>query len=94
MKEFIVIALIYLAAISFITAIVTCADKLLAKKDKRRVPEKILLLLAFFGGAVAEYAVMKLIHHKTLHKKFMVGLPAIVVLQLALIIMAIYLNNH
>ncbi len=74
-------ALLYFAVISFLTFIITALDKLFAKKNMRRVPEATLLTLALFGGAVSEYITMKLIRHKTLHKKFMVGLPVIIVLQ-------------
>ncbi len=74
-------ALIYFAAISFITFIITALDKIFAKKNMRRVPEATLFSLALFGGALSEYVTMRLIRHKTLHKKFMVGLPVIMVLQ-------------
>lgn len=74
-------AVLYFAAVSFITFTVTALDKLFAKKKMRRVPEATLLTLALFGGAVSEYITMKLIRHKTLHKKFMVGLPVIIILQ-------------
>lgn len=73
----------YLAFINLLTAAVTVIDKIHAKKKKRRVPEITLFTLAFLGGAVAEYAVMKAIRHKTLHKSFMLGLPAIILLQTA-----------
>lgn len=74
-------AILYFAAISLITFVVTASDKIFAKKNMRRVPEATLLTLALFGGAVSEYITMKLIRHKTLHKKFMVGLPVIIFLQ-------------
>lgn len=73
--------LIYFAAISLITFIITALDKIFAKRNMRRVPEATLLSFALFGGALSEYITMKLIRHKTLHKKFMVGLPVIIILQ-------------
>ena len=73
--------LIYFSAISLITFTVTALDKFFAKKKMRRIPEATLLSLALFGGAVSEYITMKLIRHKTLHKKFMIGLPVIIALQ-------------
>ncbi len=75
----------YFSAISLITAIVTVLDKHRAKKGGWRIPEATLFILALVGGSVSEYAVMRLIRHKTLHKRFMVGLPLIIVLQLALL---------
>lgn len=73
--------LLYFAVISLVTFVITALDKILAKKKMRRIPEATLLTLALFGGAVSEYFTMKLIRHKTLHKKFMVGLPVIIALQ-------------
>ncbi len=73
--------LLYFFFISLITAIVTYLDKLYAKKRKRRIPEATLFMLAAFGGALAEYITMKTIRHKTLHKRFMLGLPLIIILQ-------------
>ncbi len=76
-------ALIWLAFISLVTSAVTVADKSFARKRKRRIPEATLFSLALLGGAAAEYITMKLIRHKTLHKRFMLGLPAIFLLQAA-----------
>lgn len=73
----------YLIIINLFTALVTFLDKVFAKKKMRRVPEITLFTLALLGGAAAEYAVMKAIRHKTLHKRFMLGLPAIILLQTA-----------
>lgn len=78
-------ALLYFAVISFVTFIITALDKIFAKKKMRRIPEATLLSLALFGGALSEYITMKLIRHKTLHKKFMVGLPVIILFQIILI---------
>lgn len=83
-------ALIYLSAVSLVTFTVTALDKIFAKKKMRRVPEATLLTLALFGGAVSEYVTMRLIRHKTLHKKFMVGLPVIIVLQAVSIVAMAY----
>lgn len=63
----------------FICVIVTVFDKSAAVKHKRRMSEKTLILLAVFFSAIAEYTTMKIIRHKTLHKKFMIGLPAIII---------------
>ena len=78
--------LIYFLAISLITNIVTVYDKKAAKKwTKHRVPEKILFLLAILGGSLAEYLTMLKIRHKTKHKRFMIGLPIIMVLQVVIL---------
>ncbi len=82
--------IIYFILISFITILFTCYDKSSAKNGARRVSEKTLFLLAFFGGSIAEYFTMKAIRHKTLHKRFMIGLPAIIIMQILLIFSLTY----
>ena len=74
--------LLYLAMISLVSAGVTVADKLYAKRPgHRRVPESTLLLYAAFGGSVAMLVTMLLIRHKTRHIKFMLGIPLILLFQ-------------
>ena len=75
--------LIYLAIINFISFLVCAFDKISAKHKTRRVSEKTLFSLCFLGGSVAMYITMHLIRHKTLHKRFMIGIPLIIVLQIA-----------
>ncbi len=78
--------LLYLLIVNLFSAILTVVDKKRAEKNKWRISENALIFTAVLGGAVAEYISMKVIHHKTLHKKFMTGLPVIIVFQLILII--------
>ncbi len=80
--------IIYFAVISFITAVVTAIDKYKAKKGSFRISEKALFILALLGGSLSEYMTMRLIRHKTLHKRFMIGLPLIMLLQLTIIILS------
>ncbi len=71
-------ALIYVAVVSVIGVIFTVYDKIASKKCKNgrgRVPENTLMYLGFLGGALPMYITMRIIRHKTKHKKFMVGLP-------------------
>ena len=74
----------YLLAINAVTLIVYGIDKYKAKKAKWRIPEAILLLLAVFGGSIGAWMGMKIWHHKTMHKKFKYGIPAILLIQIAL----------
>lgn len=57
-------------------------DKSRAKRDAWRIRERTLFLLALFGGSVGAIAGMRIFHHKTRHWYFVVGLPAILVLQI------------
>ena len=54
-------------------------------RPKHRVPEKVLFLLALLGGSAAQLLVMLKIRHKTKHKRFMMGLPLIIVVQVVVI---------
>lgn len=76
----------YLLAINFITFIVYGVDKYKAKKAKWRISEATLLLMAAIGGSIGAWLGMKVWHHKTLHKKFKYGIPAILLLQIIAII--------
>ena len=76
------IALIYLAVINVVTFFVYGIDKWKAKKSKWRVPEATLLGLAVVGGSIGAWLGMKAWHHKTLHRKFKYGIPAIIIAQL------------
>ena len=79
------ILLLYLAAVSLASGIITLWDKWKARHQRWRVPEATLLLLAALGGSLAMLITMRLIRHKTRKKKFMVGIPLIMVLQIAVI---------
>lgn len=78
--------LIYLAAITLFTFIVYGIDKRRAKKGRWRIPESTLLLLAVIGGSIGAYLGMKVWHHKTRHKKFKYGVPAIIVVQVVWVV--------
>lgn len=88
-QNFLIGVLIYLLVISFYSIMLTCSDKRLAVKGSRRVPEKKLFGAALLGGALAMYITMRTIRHKTLHKRFMIGLPAIIILQTAAVTFAV-----
>ena len=79
-----VVAAVYLVLINIVAACLTVWDKRRAQKNGWRVRERTLLLVAILGGSPAMYGVMKKIRHKTKHKKFMIGLPVIFFLQVAL----------
>ena len=65
-KEIVLIAYgAYLILLSLITFIAYHSDKRKAVKGKMRTPEKVLLLLSFFGGAFGGYPAMLIFRHKT-----------------------------
>lgn len=75
----------YLITVNILTFAVYDIDKLKAKKGKWRSPEASLLGLAIIGGSIGAYFGIKVWHHKTLHKKFKYGIPAIIILQIVCI---------
>lgn len=77
--------LIYLAIISVVAAIMTVWDKSRAQKHKRRIAEKTLFGTAVLGGSAAMYLTMLAVRHKTKHKRFMIGLPLIMIVQVIVI---------
>ena len=78
------------ALLSIVSTVVTIADKLRAKNHRWRVPENTLLLIAAIGGALSMLVTMLIIRHKTQHRKFMVGLPIIVLFQLIILLWCNY----
>lgn len=84
METLIKFILIYLLVINITTFFTYGLDKWKAKKSKWRIPEATLLWLAVAGGSVGALLGIKVWHHKTLHKKFIYGVPAIFIAQLAL----------
>ena len=76
----------YLIAISVVSVVVCIYDKIAAKHNpKHRTREKTLLFLSALGGSVAMLLTMLLIRHKTKHLKFMLGIPAIILVQGAIL---------
>lgn len=74
----------YLVALNIITFFIYGIDKHKAKKNKWRISEAFLLALALLGGSVGAWLGMKIWHHKTMHKKFQLGVPLIFILQVCL----------
>lgn len=76
--------MIYLVIINLIAFLTFGADKRRARRDRRRVRESTLFLLAAIGGSIGALLGMYVFRHKTRHWYFCVGIPAILILQIAL----------
>ena len=61
-------------------------DKFCAIRHRRRIPEKRLWLAAMYFGALGALLGMLLCRHKTKHKNFMLGVPALLIFQLAVLV--------
>lgn len=75
---------IYLLEINLVALILCAIDKVRAGAGKWRVPESTLMLSAALGGSPALLLGMLLLRHKTRHKKFTLGVPAMLAVQLIL----------
>lgn len=73
----------YLILINALSFLFMLADKRRARKKLWRIPEATLMGLAAIGGSLGALLGMYLFRHKTRHPKFTVGIPAILLLQLA-----------
>lgn len=82
--------LAYLAVTNVVTFLVYGIDKWKARHHRWRIPESTLLGLALLGGSIGAYLGMRVWHHKTMHKKFQFGVPAILLLHFALAIFLIH----
>lgn len=76
---------IYLLEISVVTFLLCAIDKACARRNQWRVPEATLLLCAALGGSGSLFLAMLLLRHKTKHKKFTIGVPMILLVQIALV---------
>lgn len=74
----------YLLLANAVTFLTYGIGKFKAKKGKWRISEATLLFMAVLGGSIGAWLGMKAFHHKTMHKKFNIGMPTIIILQLAL----------
>ena len=80
--------LYYLLIINAAGFLLMLVDKWKAKKNRWRVRESTLLLVAALGGSVGSLAGMYLFRHKTRHLHFVIGFPLIAAVQ---ILAALYL---
>ncbi len=73
----------YLIAVNVLGFALMGMDKAKARRGAWRIPEKALFLTALLGGSVGAYLGMFAFRHKTKHLSFVLGLPLILLLQLA-----------
>jgi uncharacterized membrane protein YsdA (DUF1294 family) len=82
--------LIYIAAINLVGLAIMGIDKRKARRQSWRISERTLFITALVGGSIGVKAGMELFRHKTHHKQFVYGIPAIIVLQLAAVVYFLY----
>jgi uncharacterized membrane protein YsdA (DUF1294 family) len=80
------IIVFYLVILNVLTFLLYGIDKWKAKRSRWRIPESALLGMAAVGGSVGAWLGMRIWHHKTQHKKFRYGVPAILVAQIVMLV--------
>ena len=80
------IPIFFFLAINLLTFLFYGIDKWKAKRARWRIPESLLLGMAAVGGSIGAWLGMRVWHHKTQHKKFRYGLPAILLAQIVLLV--------
>ena len=82
--------LLYLLLINAVGFLLMLVDKFKAKKNLWRIPEAALMTVAALGGSIGSLLGMYTVRHKTKHVKFTLGIPAILILQIALVLFIIF----
>ena len=78
--------LLYLLLINAAAFLLMLVDKIKAKKNRWRIPERPLFGSALLGGSIGALLGMYTFRHKTKHLSFTLGMPAILIAQVALAI--------
>lgn len=81
--------LLYLLLINAAAFVLMLADKVKARKNLWRIPERTLIGSALLGGSIGALLGMYTFRHKTRHLKFTLGVPAILIAQIALAVFLI-----
>jgi len=76
--------LLYLLVINIIGFFAMGIDKFKAKKGYWRIPEGTLMTICLIGGGIGTIAGMYTFRHKTKKLKFTIGMPTILIAEIAL----------
>ena len=74
---------IYVVIINIIGLLMMKIDKWKAKKNVWRIPEKAFFIVSLIGGSIGTWSGMYMFRHKTKHWYFVIGMPLILILQIA-----------
>ena len=76
--------LIFLLLMNVLGFVLMYSDKRRARRGQWRIRERDLFLAAIFGGSLGTILGMWLLHHKTKHWYFVLGMPLILLIQLTI----------
>lgn len=80
----------YFALVNLMAFALMGIDKRKAIKGAFRIPEATLFIIAIIGGSIGSIVGMYTFRHKTRHFKFVYGMPAILIIQILLVILLFY----
>ena len=73
----------YLIFLNLVGFLIMGEDKRRAKMHRLRISERMLFLVSILGGSIGTWAGMYVFRHKTRHWYFVIGMPLILILQIA-----------
>ncbi len=76
------VAIFYFVIVTLVGFMMMLVDKQKAKRNRWRIPEKVLMVTAAIGGSIGVLFGMHFVHHKTQKPLFYMGVPLILILQL------------
>jgi uncharacterized membrane protein YsdA (DUF1294 family) len=79
------VIILYLIVMNMVGFFSMGVDKKRAKSNEWRIKEKTLFFIAAIGGSAGSVLGMKIFHHKTKHRTFVIGMPSILIVQIILI---------
>lgn len=79
------IFVLYLIFLNLVGFFIMLVDKKRAIKNQWRISEKALIGISIIGGSIGMLAGMSTFRHKTKHKKFTIGIPIILIIQVAIL---------
>lgn len=79
--------LVYLLLVNALGFLLMLIDKEKAKKNRWRIPEATLFIVAILGGSLGSLAGMRLMHHKTRKLRFSLGMPIILAIQAVMMVL-------
>ena len=86
--------IIYIITINLIGFFIMGIDKRRARKNKWRIQEKTLFLIALLFGSIGVLTGMYVFRHKTRHLSFKLGIPAILICQVLLVVLLFSWNSR
>lgn len=88
LNTYLAIGIVLMSVVSLLLFVI---DKNLARIGGWRISESALWFFTVFFGGVGSFIGMHLMHHKTRHRNFLIGVPICALLQLAVFFASLFL---